>query len=352
MEVLIKGEKRIININNILSGKETDIKEQLICKICQSIMMNPVQFCESGHVFCKECLTKWLQKNVNLNSNSSMCCPTCRQVYYYKPLFIEQNNFTMNQKYLLSSNNEIKRKINKIKVHCPYYFKNDELKEIEENNDNGCREIIRFGDVANHIETCEYRFITCSSQNNGCKDLRYKDKDNHYESCPYITLQCSLCNSDHLRKDEEEHLAICPNVKVPCKFCSSNIERNHLIVHYTECPDYLIECEFKDYGCNDTFKRCDKEVHLSQYRYHYDFNLKKINALSTELEKFKIYYSKKIIVFEKVNISEGKKSNIVSISKSLFGQHCMLYVSKKEKYSHFDVFIKSNNKTIFEGNYL
>ncbi|KAL1475203.1 hypothetical protein MTO96_020053 [Rhipicephalus appendiculatus] len=45
--------------------------DHLICDICHSVLRSPVE-CSCRHIFCSDCIKKWVNKGVNT-------CPTCRK---------------------------------------------------------------------------------------------------------------------------------------------------------------------------------------------------------------------------------------------------------------------------------
>eukprot|EP00961_Rhodomonas_salina_P092147 1240140-Rhodomonas_salina.1 len=48
-----------------------EVEEELLCGICQNVMVKPHSCCQSGHTFCLWCISRWLR--------SDATCPACRE---------------------------------------------------------------------------------------------------------------------------------------------------------------------------------------------------------------------------------------------------------------------------------
>src|SRR5690606_17297959 len=55
----------------------TQLREQLECSICFSILQDPVTFISCLHTFCGACAVRWLQSDASDDTGSK--CPTCRE---------------------------------------------------------------------------------------------------------------------------------------------------------------------------------------------------------------------------------------------------------------------------------
>ncbi|EGC40478.1 hypothetical protein DICPUDRAFT_96241 [Dictyostelium purpureum] len=265
-----------IKIESILAVNEQEVKDYLLCPICQNILDDPVQFCSSGHVFCRGCIIPWFEKN------EESTCPTCREV-------VPSERGA--SPYFLSSNMEIKRKLNKIKVYCPYYYTNSKLECIDEVN--GCKEIIMYGDLEEHTSQCQFIFVKCE------------------------------LDSFHIYRAKDNHIKECPSVIKKCKFCSENYQRKSKDLHSLLCSKKILSCPLEKYGCLEEFQRCQKITHLQQYENHYKILTNKIDRLSLEIEKASYY---KIIKYKK----PGFMNKDLKFDAEKYSTLEIFYISKKD----------------------
>ncbi|GFQ66400.1 e3 ubiquitin-protein ligase PDZRN3-B [Trichonephila clavata] len=99
--------------------------EELICSICRSVFCDPVQS-PCNHVFCRNCINKWLENNRN--------CPICRK---------RTTKYTVQEVVPL-----IKNMIMKLNLHCH----------------NMEKEMIMRKDMPDHERNnCPHRYIRCQT---------------------------------------------------------------------------------------------------------------------------------------------------------------------------------------------
>ena len=110
-----------LNKNNLVGISEEDISE-FTCGICYEIFVNPVftQCCRQ--TYCFHCINKWLEENNT--------CPNDRAL-------LDINGLSETPRDLLNL-------FNNLKIKCDFHL-------------NGCQEILKVNDLANHISNCSFR---------------------------------------------------------------------------------------------------------------------------------------------------------------------------------------------------
>ncbi|EGC40448.1 hypothetical protein DICPUDRAFT_74017 [Dictyostelium purpureum] len=354
MEIIVGEIPKKINILDIIAIKESEVEEELVCSICANIMIDPTSslLC-SSHVFCKACLVKWLEK--------SQSCPTCRC------------EVPKDTEYALVLKVEFEDKINNIKVHCPYAFKDDSFEEID--HDHGCKEIITVSKFRQHINQCIYQFKKI------CGMMRLYEMHNHYEKeCPYVILECIYCSKQYRRGNTESHLKKCQKVLVECgNGCIEKFARSEIEQHSKDCPNRIVECQFKDFGCTDTFKFGQYKEHSSLYDNHRDFLFKKVEVLSlqvcslnNQIMTFKetideqnsqisqlrnLVLKRKVLFFHQSLLEKVIKRKSISVSYSSKDhafdknkRYYYMHLNKEslDEYSNFDMVITIGDKIILD----
>ncbi|EDO34728.1 predicted protein, partial [Nematostella vectensis] len=130
-----------------------DVSPELVCCICTGVLEDPVES-PCRHVFCSECISKWLQNNSN--------CPTCRSQVRAK-----------NLKPVLPL---VRNIISKLKIHCDF-------------KTQGCKAIVSLESLRRHATICVMAPVTCTYANCG-KVVPKKDLDKHRRICPLRTTVC------------------------------------------------------------------------------------------------------------------------------------------------------------------
>lgn len=131
--------------------------EELICSICRSVFCDPVQS-PCNHVFCRNCINKWLENNRN--------CPICRK---------RTTRYTVQEVVPL-----IKNIIMKLNLHC-------------HNTERGCEDKFPLEACEAHLKVCVYETVRCG--NKPCKEmLLRKDMPEHeLNHCPHRYIRCQTC---------------------------------------------------------------------------------------------------------------------------------------------------------------
>ncbi|GFQ94014.1 e3 ubiquitin-protein ligase PDZRN3-B [Trichonephila clavata] len=131
--------------------------EELICSICRSVFCDPVQS-PCNHVFCRNCINKWLENNRN--------CPICRK---------RTTKYTVQEVVPL-----IKNMIMKLNLHC-------------HNMEKGCEEKFPLEACEAHLKVCVYEAVRCG--NKPCKEMimRKDMPDHERNNCPHRYIRCQTC---------------------------------------------------------------------------------------------------------------------------------------------------------------
>ena len=141
---------------------KSDLTE-LQCPINFGILNEPVSLACCGNVFCKTCITEWLEKK-NL-------CPCCRKII----------DFPIGQPIVL-----IKNTIKKQEVTC-------------KNRAKGCQWEGQFEKMIFHFESdCGYHEAVCDF----CSSIvLQKDLPDHKSNCPLRPIKCEYCTEVYLHSD-------------------------------------------------------------------------------------------------------------------------------------------------------
>ncbi|CAJ1880665.1 unnamed protein product [Sphenostylis stenocarpa] len=102
----------------------------------------------------------------------------------------------------------------------------------------------------------------CNMSFNSAEDLA-----NHIDSCNFRSMICENegCNSKFCASHLEKHDSSCPFKIIPCEQkCSANIMRRDMDRHcITVCPMKLVKCPFYAIGCRSAVAQCMIEIHRS-----------------------------------------------------------------------------------------
>ena len=97
------------------------VDEELICPICESVLENPLQIIECEHVFCSDCITKWIQ-------TGNQTCPCDRKTI---------------QKDDLRSPRFVIKFLEKLQIKCDF-------------TSQGCDSIVKLEHLSQHCKQCKF----------------------------------------------------------------------------------------------------------------------------------------------------------------------------------------------------
>ena len=125
----------------------TPVDQSLLCGICKEVLKNPrAMYC--GHTYCEECLENWFKSAKNVKKT----CPICRR-----------DVISSNTAPVLA----LTAFIEGLSVKC-------------ENAVNGCKMVLKLGDLEKHLEKCGFTLVECS----GCDEIfSQSDFHNHRKKC-------------------------------------------------------------------------------------------------------------------------------------------------------------------------
>ena len=176
---------KVIDKNNLIGVSEEDINEYS-CGICCEIFVNPVftQCCRQ--TYCFYCIIHWIEEH-NI-------CPNDRQ-----PL--DRNGLSQPSNALINLFNNLKTK-------CNYHL-------------NGCKDLIKINELANHLFICDFRpnkicktceIVTKMGENHDC--LRnLKNKIDFFKKINYDLMTEILKYSEEKEKSDKELLELKTEIK-------------------------------------------------------------------------------------------------------------------------------------------
>lgn len=139
----------------------THVDQNLMCSICAGVLQDAV-ITPCGHSFCDECLHIWLDRP---NTHS---CPSCRSgvsVVDVIPVLA------------------LRGVIDGLAVYC-------------DNDENGCKMVLKLEKLKTHLQVCEFGLIECGACSKKVKRFELPD---HHEECEVIK---NLVAKHKKRKDE------------------------------------------------------------------------------------------------------------------------------------------------------
>ena len=231
-----------------------NIPSSLNCVMCLNLLWNPYELEECHHIFCKYCISKWI--------NKKKICPTCKQI----PKTIKPSI-------------TIERVCGEIEIKCL---------------NNGCNQFVSYSNYIEHLQKCQYRKYRCTNEGCGTVAIK-KDVKKHSLNCKYRLEECPYCkNLVQFYKLEEHQNTVCTQ-EYQCPKCLSSMTRGEYFSEHKNENDENIQClkaQVNLYKCkcknlNDKYngdmekqkKKEKKIVSLSDEKIkNYDIKLK-INSL-------------------------------------------------------------------------
>jgi hypothetical protein len=249
------------------------------CTLCKGIYRHPtVEDC--GHVFCKECITKYLETSPN--------CP------------ISNNPLDKTKIYPIKF---IANILDKQSVYC-------KKRKLQ------CTWIGKLGELDDHLANeCQKNIIKC--RNPDCKkEIMREEEESHFLVCEHKKIPCKDCSMEILLKDQNFHSKVCLKFKIECpQNCGDVIERGKMEFHVKNlCENSVIQCIYHVQGCKENIIKKNLNQHLGDFYEKHQFLIFKVfddfdnmfkvrmNSLETMYDKF----SKKITNLENL-IKENKE---------------------------------------------
>jgi hypothetical protein len=176
----------------------------------------------------------------------------------------------------------LKRKIDDLEVYCP-------------NQEEGCKEITKLGELDAHKNGCGFAKIICTQ---GCeKSILRKDLTRHCsDDCSKRKIKCKYCGKvDHYEVINGEHMTACEEYPVKCPrecMLPSGIKRKDLAKHAEVCPLEMVQCPFIEAECDTRILRKDLYVHMeSNTQQHLMKMMTAYSLLKLEHSKLKFEHS-------------------------------------------------------------
>lgn len=111
--------------------RESDVNEEFICPICQDVLEDPVLVENCEHLFCRQCINKWLQ------TSKTKLCPIDR---------IEINEST-----LRPPQRSFRNLITSLLISCDFQI-------------NGCEEWVKIEELSTHAMNCVFNPVVMNQE--------------------------------------------------------------------------------------------------------------------------------------------------------------------------------------------
>ena len=145
-----------------------EVREDLLCIVCQDVPKNPRCCQNKDHLFCHAHILRHLREN-------SHTCPVCRD--------------SLSPETLRRPTGFLKNYLDDLKIKCDHH-------------DRGCTDDVRLEDLQRHVDKCGFTPVMC--ENEGCEMVVNKrDKDNHERNlCQFRVSKCHDCRDIKTNQDE------------------------------------------------------------------------------------------------------------------------------------------------------
>ena len=132
----------------------SDVSQELVCCICTGVLEDPVEI-PCRHVFCSECISKWLKNKKN--------CPKCRK--------------SVRKSAIQPALPMIRNILGSLKMRCLFASQ-------------GCTQVVEREKLHIHEAICDYSLAKCS--HTGCADtVPRRDLEKHEKDCPNRLVSCA-----------------------------------------------------------------------------------------------------------------------------------------------------------------
>ena len=241
--------------------------DEMVCKICQYPVRDPLLSECCGQNFCKSCLEMYAESDTSY-------CPYCRK-----------NDFNAfhdrrTERALLSHH-----------VSCSW---------------DGCSWRGELRHVEKHEECCEYVEVTCP--NNCGKEIQRKHVQEHCKTtCEFRPDVCKYCHiSGTSNFIHGKHLQTCNKMPVECPHrCGvGRMPQNKLEEHLELCPLQKVPCDYA--GCTAKLLRKEKEHH------NYISTTEHLELVSKNLQESQ---QKIKVLEEKYTVLEEKYTQLTELVK-------------------------------------
>jgi len=221
------------------------------CFLCKGVYYDPVCVAKCGHVFCSPCILAYLQfdKHCPLEKEKiHNCSNNLVSTENEDKANSEQNQNEISPSDFVSVD-IINSYLNKQSVFC---------------KNKSCNWIGKLYELKSHLEdVCEKQILNCPHEN--CTEKYFREiLYIHSESCEWRIVNCQYCSENLPVKLLESHYHQCQEYPLKCELdCECFILRKNMKEHIDQdCSNGIIECDYLSFGCNEKFRRRDREDHL------------------------------------------------------------------------------------------
>ncbi|KAL6075246.1 RING-type E3 ubiquitin transferase [Balamuthia mandrillaris] len=168
--------------------EEDAIDEELLCSICHTPFMKPVQTACCRACFCHDCISR------------TASCPLCRRSFAQAKELQEPSRLVNNL-------------VNRLKVRCSHCSTECERGNFESHVEKQCPVLCPFGcgsqltraSLVEHEEQCSEKQVPCQGADVGCvATMLQRHKKEHESSCAFVTLRPTLLAMQNRIKALEE----------------------------------------------------------------------------------------------------------------------------------------------------
>ena len=205
-------------LRRIILRPDERIENQVICPVCEGILVEPKA--------CSACEMHY--------------CGTCLPL-----IFLEnKGHCSCKEKLIPQEPHKVFKKI----LHS-YCFRCS-------NFSNGCTERIVYENVFLHEASCDFKRIPC--ENELCDSVIPKHEyPFHLQSCGYKKKDCVYCGQLFLSCDIDAHQQICDRLPTKCPGCEMQVYQIDFARHLQNCDAILQTCEV----CKCRFTRRQFQTH-------------------------------------------------------------------------------------------